>query len=383
MTRAHWLFVSKPLEPPLRDGSQVLVSHLVRELDQRFRVSYFGAASLRAAAHGEALHAPRMEYAPSAVEKLRLLATLLAPRYWRTPMHFFFTPNRLTSTVLALLKRIAPRRPIVQSLMSSAGAERHVRLLAPLDAVVVLSRHTQRALLAAGLPAARVHCIYPAVPPSSRTAEWANAHRVLYAGDLDERVVDRLVHVMRGIEAAGAAPRRFRLTIASRPKAERDAEHRRRLARLLAPQLADGRAELFGEVGDMGELWRTAALQVFAADHVTRKVDLPFVLLEGLAAGVPLVALDFAPVNEIFDAARRHALDVGSAVAVDDAGALDRTVRALLEAPERLERASADACRLAQLEFSLPVMAGRYADLYDRLENHSASIWQPSRSSAG
>ena len=73
MTRAHWLFVSKPLEPPLRDGSQVLVSHLLRELDQRFRVSYFGAASLRAAAHAEALPAPRMQYAPSAVAKLRLL----------------------------------------------------------------------------------------------------------------------------------------------------------------------------------------------------------------------------------------------------------------------------------------------------------------------
>jgi glycosyltransferase involved in cell wall biosynthesis len=381
MTRAHWLFVSKPLEPPLRDGSQVLVSHLLRELDQRFRVSYFGAASLRAAAHAEALHAPRMQYSPSAVAKLRLLATLLAPRYWRTPMHFFFTPNRLTSTVLALLKRLAPRRPIVQSLMSSAGAERHVRLLAPLDSVVVLSRHTQRVLLAAGVPAARVHCIYPAVPASGCAADRAQAHRVLYAGDLDERVVDRLVHVMRGIEAAG--PRRFTLTVACRPKAERDAEHRRRLARLFAAEIAQGSVELCGEVSDMNALWRTTALQVFAADHVTRKVDLPFVLLEGLAAGVPLVALDFAPVNEIFDAARRHALDVGAAVAVDDAGALERTVRALLEAPERLERAGADACRLAQLEFSLPVMAGRYADLYDRLENHSASLWQPSRSSAG
>src|SRR5690554_5598338 len=106
MTRAHWLFVSKPLEPPLRDGSQVLVSHLVRHLDARFRVSYFGDPALRDPAHGEALRAPRMGYAPSALAKGRLLAKLLAPRYRHTPMHFFFTPNPLTSAVLAALKRM-------------------------------------------------------------------------------------------------------------------------------------------------------------------------------------------------------------------------------------------------------------------------------------
>lgn len=381
MTRARWLFVSKPLEPPHNDGSQVLVSHLVRELPERFHVSYFGTPSLRPPALGEALHAPRMAFAPSALAKLRLLATLLAPRHSRTPMHFFFTPNRLTSSVLALLKRIAPRRPIVQSLMSSADAARHVALLAPLDAVVTLSRHTQRLLVEAGLPAARVHCIYPAVPPSPRAADRGDARRVLYAGDLDERVVDRLVHVMRAIEAA-TVPRRYTLTIACRPKGVRDAEHRQRLAALLAGELADGRAELFGEVADMGALRRTTALQVFAADHVTRKVDLPLVLLEGLAEGVPLVALDFAPPNEIFDAARRHGLDIGAAVAADDPNALELAVRALLEAPERLERAAGDARRLAQLEFSVRVMANRYADLYGQLENHSASTWQPSRSGA-
>lgn len=379
--RSHWLFVSKPIEAPLRDGTQVLAAHIVRHLDPRFFITYFGDPAWRAGENSEALRAPRMEYAPAALAKLRMLGVLAEPRYRRTPLHFFFTPNTATSSVVALLKRIAPARPIVQSVMSSARAVGHAKLLAPLDAVIVLSRHAQRQLAAAGLPDERLHCIYPAVAAGTGARAPDAANRILFAGDLDERVVERLVRVMRGIRAARERPW-WKLTIASRPKAPRDAEHREKLAQLLAPELAAGRAELLGEVPDMRALWRDTALQVFVADHVERKVDLPLVLLEGLAEGVPLVALDFAPLNEIFALARRHRLDVGDAVRADDGAALEAVVRDWLGDHARRGRAGADAERLADLEFSLPAMAGRYAALYDQLETHDASVWQHSRSSA-
>ena len=379
--RNRWLFVSKPLQPPLRDGSQVLVSHLVSHLAERFCVSYFGAPGLRAPASSEAIRAQPMGYAPPALAKLRMLGTLLKPRYRRTPMHFFFTPNTATSSVVALLKRIHPRRPIVQNLMSSAGAARHADLLAALDAVIVLSRHARAELIGAGLPAERVHCIYPAVAQTPRALDRSAARRILYAGDLDASVVERLVRVMHAIERARDSS--WQLTIASRPKAPQDAEHRRTLRERLAPQLQSGRAELLGEVSDIAALWRETALQVFVADHVERKVDLPLVLLEGLAAGVPLVALDFAPLNEIFALAARRSLDIGRVTATHDGDSLEGAVRTLLDAPSALERAGADARRLVEQQFSLPAMVGRYADLYDQLEDASADIWQISRSRTG
>jgi glycosyltransferase involved in cell wall biosynthesis len=381
MSATPWLFVSKPLEAPLRDGSQVLVSHLVSHLDPRFHVSYFGEPGFRSEDSGAWLAAPQMGYAPAVAAKMRMLATLMKPRYRRTRMHFFFTPNTVTSSAVALLKRLEPRRPIVQSLMSSAGAAGHARLLAPLDAVVVLSLHARDRLVGAGLDAGRVRCIYPAVRGVDAPARGPDARRVLYAGDLDGAVVERLVRVMRALERAPGRP--WILTVACRPKAPRDAEHRSRLAALLAPQLAAGRAELLGEVENFAALWRDTALQVFVADHVERKVDLPLVLLEGLAAGVPLVALDFAPLNEIFAVARGRALDVGAAVPPGDGDALEEAVLRTLRDVLRREAQGRDARRLAQLEFSLPAMAQRYADLYDELERERASDWQPSRSSAG
>jgi len=370
---SHWLFVSKPLSSPLTDGTQVLVSHLVRHLEDRFRVSYFGEPDrpLRAGLRGEALRARHMGHAPPLLAKLQMLATLVKPQYRRTPLHFFFTPNAATSSIVALLKRVSPHRPIVQSLMSSHDAARHARLLQSLDAVVVLSRHARDQLVAAGVPAARVHCIYPAVDEPPRRDPQLPSWRVLYAGDLDERVIDRLANVMRALESA---PGPWTLTIACRPKSPRDAEHRHRLQKLLAPQIEAGRAEVLGEIGNMRALLRDTALQVFVADHVARKVDLPFVLLEGLAAGVPLVALDFPPLNEIFALAREHGLNVGRLVAPAGGGAaIEDAVRAALTERGFLLRAGKQGRTLAQLEFSLPAMVRRYGALYDALETGNAS----------
>jgi glycosyltransferase involved in cell wall biosynthesis len=369
---SHWLFVSKPLSSPLTDGTQVLVSHLVRHLEDRFRVSYFGEPErpLRAGLRGEALRARHMGYAPPLLAKLQMLATLVKPRYRRTPLHFFFTPNSATSTIVALLKRMAPRRPIVQSLMSSHNAARHAHLMRSLDAIVVLSRHARDELIAAGLPAARVHCIYPAVDQVPARSPSLPSWRVLYAGDLDERVVERLARVAYAIESS---PGPWTLTIACRPKAPRDAEHRRRLQARLAPLIACGRAEIRGEVGSMRALLRDTALQIFVADHVARKVDLPLVLLEGFAAGVPLVALDFAPLNELFALAKASDLTIGRLVDVNDAGALEDAVREALTEPGFLVRASKQARTLARREFSLPAMVQRYGALYDALEKHNGS----------
>jgi glycosyltransferase involved in cell wall biosynthesis len=369
---SHWLFVSKPLSAPLTDGTQVLVSHLVRHLEDRFRVSYFGEPErpLRGGLRGEALRARHMGYAPPVLAKLQMLATLVKPRYRRTPLHFFFTPNSATSTIVALLKRIAPRRPIVQSLMSSHDAARHAHLLQSLDAIVVLSRHARAELVAAGVPASRVHCIYPAVDEVPSREPLLPSWRVLYAGDLDERVVERLVRVMLAIESS---PGPWMLTIACRPKGPRHAENRRHLEELLAPQIASGRAEIRGEIRDMRALLRDTALQVFVADHVAHKVDLPLVLLEGLAAGVPLVALDFPPLNEIFVLAREHGLEVGRLVPASDGAELEETVRGALGGRGLLVRAGKQARTLARLEFSLPRMVERYSALYDALERGNAS----------
>src|SRR5690606_10653798 len=97
--------------------------------------------------------------------------------------------------------------------------------------------------------------------------------RALYAGDLDPTTARRLVACARALDADQLQP--WRLTIASRPKGEGDAEARALIRAQLGKQLASGRVELLGQVDDFEALVRSCGCQLYVADHVRKKVDLP------------------------------------------------------------------------------------------------------------
>lgn len=355
MSSKTWLIVCKPLRPPLRDGSTVLISGLVRHMPTARGLCYLGdpAAPLRPG--DDVVAAPPAGYSPTLGDKLRALAAML--RRPRLPVHLCFTPGSATAAVVRLLRVVQPRRPMIQSLMSSHGAERWAGLLRPLDAVVALSRGTAARLRDGGVPDAKIAVIPPAVelvgadPPAAVAAR----RNILYAGDLEPEIVARLVALAR------ALPSGWTLTLACRPKAEHDAEARRLLQRELAAQLASGAAELLGEVPDIDALYRRSALQLFAATHTRRKVDLPLALLEGLARGVPAAIVDVSPAAEILAAG-----PAGLAVPEGPEGFARAVVAACTE--PALSGMSQTAADLVAREFSLPAMARRYDDLYRSLE---------------
>ena len=368
-----WLLVSKPLRPPFRDGSTVLVRTLVEGLPREVAVAYFGDPNvpLRGGGVDLVIAARAMGYAPSLWDKARILGTLASPRHASRPLHFFFTPNRITSSVLAGLRRMQPNRPMVQSVMSADGVERFAGWLQPLDAVVVGSDHTRARLVAAGVEDDRLHRIYPGVDvPADPVDEPAAARRLLYAGDLDEAVADRLIAVASTLRTPDRAG--WRITIACRPKSPEDAAARARLRETLAADIAAGRVQVLAEVDDMDALLRDTSLQLYVADHVRRKVDLPLVLLEGMARGIGLVALSFAPLDEIFGAADRHGLRVGARVPVGDDAALIAAVTRAMDGPTTLLRFGRDARQLVLREFDQPTMIRQYTALYGALSSSRA-----------
>jgi glycosyltransferase involved in cell wall biosynthesis len=361
MSQRPWLIVSKPLRPPFRDGSTVLLRDLVRHMPAERALAYLGdpAAPLRPA--GDlVIGAPPAGYAPTLTDKLRALAAMLRRR--RLPVHLSFTPGKATAAVVSALRRLQPRRLFVQSLMSSHGAEGWAALLRPLDAVVALSRGTARRLAGAGVPAEKIVTIHPAVAAVTPDAPFrvAARRRLLYAGDLEREIAERLIAVARASAARG-----WSLTIACRPKAEGDAEARAHLERELAGELAAGRVELLAEVADMDALYRRSALQLYAATHTRRNVDLPLALLEGLARGVPAAIVEVAPAAELLQIGRELGLPAGLEV---PAGPADfaRRVADVLDG-DVIPTWSDAAAQLAGRAFSLPAMAARYDALYTEL----------------
>ena len=132
---ARWLVLSKPLRAPLRDGTTVLASTLVRSLPAARECAYLGDpdAPLRPGLD-RVLPAGHVGYAPGLVDKARLFATLVDPRLRDLDVHLFFSPNRASQSVLAAVRRFSSKRRFVQTIPASEGAEAHVGALRSLDA---------------------------------------------------------------------------------------------------------------------------------------------------------------------------------------------------------------------------------------------------------
>lgn len=368
MADPRWLLVSKPLRRPFADGSSVLVRTLVEAMPTERPFAYFGdpAAPLRPSAHDQIIARAAMGHAPSMAAKVGVLGELMRPKHRRKALHFFFTPNPITSRVVTGLRKIRPARRVVQNIMSAASVESFVPHLRHLDAVVVLSDHTRERIVAAGMRAEQVHRIYPGVPRVEPERGEA-PRRLLYAGDLDPQTAERLVACARVLPTAPGSA--WTMVLACRPKGEGDAEARKTLRRELAGQLESGQVELHGHVDDFDGLVRSCGCQLYAADHVRKKVDLPLAVLEGLARGLGLLALDFRPLNEIFDRADALGFEVGARLpAQASAAGLAAAFVEALPNTAQLARWRADATELVQAHFSAAALVSAYQELYEHID---------------
>ncbi|MFV8751871.1 hypothetical protein ACNOYE_15100 [Nannocystaceae bacterium ST9] len=413
----RWLLVSRPLIGPTLEGGPALLRELIPELPPE-PVSYFGDSRrpLRRPSLGdELIHVPRLpgpladSGANELLERGAIGAALLAAERRRQPLHLFFDPGPLTERIAAglvaasesrsttntslaqrtrggartllsmassLIRVQRPRTdarrrpaPVVQTLTCATGLETCARMLEALDAVVALSDDTRSRLLAAGLPARIVHRIHPGVPPGAAIAnpgELARRRAILYAGELDVGATDRLIELARSLSEPAMRP--WSLIIACRPDDIVDHHQRIRLGRELAGAIGSGRVELLGEVPDMRALQRRCAIQLWVADKVHRRLDLPLVLLDGLACGLALVTLDRAPVRELFTVAEQRGREIGLRVdAALGPSALVAAITSLGERPELLLRRSEDAAALARDAFSSARMAADVAALHREL----------------
>lgn len=389
-----------------------MLRQLIPALPRDTPVDYFGdpTRGLRVAGIGDGvLRVPRLPGGRGAevIERAAIGTVLLARERRHQPMHLFLAPGALTERVAAGLvatpepmartRSLAHRAsrgvrswlgvassmlqlrgrpsaharpaPVLQTLTCGTGIARYAALLESLDGVVVLSEHSRSRLIGAGVSQSKVHRIYPGVRKPARAIadEGALAGRkaVLYAGELDVGATDHLIEVARTL--AEPTMRGWTLIIACRPSPE-DAPMRVRLRRELAGAIGSGRVEIHGEVDDMDGLLHRCAVQLFVADQVHRRVDLPLVLLEGLAAGLPLVALDRPPVREVFMVAEQRGLAIGARV--DGAlgpQAVVAAVHRLVDQPRLLLAASRACAELSTAVFSAKRMAQEYTALHQQV----------------
>lgn len=359
------LYVSKAIAPPFHDGSQVLVREIAEHLQgsQALLMGSRRGQSWLAAPHVELLpvYPEPGGFAPGIRDHVFALGHLMRERSAQV-WHTIFAPTPRNSRVFRGLRRIR-QVPIVQTIASPPSTFEMASELLFGDVVVAQSEWTRRELLAA-LPRPReIELVRPAVPDVVRpTAQAIDAVRerlelstgariVLYAGDLEfsagaARVADIVSDLMQRVPDAV-------VVFACRRKTAAAEQRQQALQRRLDPR----GVRFAGELPSLLPLLAGSEVLLFPVEQLWAKVDIPVVLLEAAALGVPAVVADRGPLAEF------------EGVKVDPTcsrALLDACV-ALLEQPPEREAVTARQQRQLEREFRAAIVASHYERLYRRL----------------
>jgi phosphatidylinositol alpha-1,6-mannosyltransferase len=366
------LFVSKPVVPPWHDGSKNLVrdiaAHLVRARPTVLTTP--GPAPLGPRVTAEAVYRSPGRFAPGVAANARVLARLLT----RDPhdlWHFFFAPNPASSFAARLARgcrrSLGWRGKVIQTVASAPRDFGGVSRLLFGDVVVALSEWTRAKLVGGGADASRLRVIGPCaaapeVPSTDRVRQQRNRHAlgdarvVLYPGDYElsrgaATFTTSIATLARDVPDAV-------FVFACRAKTPRAGEARVELSATIEAAGLAQRVRHVGEVDDMAALLAASTVVAFPVDDLYGKVDLPLVLLEALALGVPLVLTRGGPLETITAARFVDQADAaGLAVALAGLLARDEDARAL----------AGRGKELYAKRFTPPVVAAQYDDLYEEL----------------
>lgn len=361
------LFVSKPVVPPWHDGSKNFVRDVASNLSRVRPVvmTTAGAPSIASRVDAEPVYREAGGFAPGLMQNARV-----AWRLFRgTPhdiWHFVFAPSPRTTKVANMA--IDSRRSrgwtgcVVQTIASTPKVVDPKLLFG--DVSVAMSEHTRKRFVDAGVDAKRILTIAPcAEAPTAATREEERAIREAYAlGDAPIVLFPGDYEVSSGAETVARAARAIvdahptaKIVFACRPKTPRAEGAKKKIELLLAKEGVAEATRHVGELPSLAPLLSMSKVIVFPVDDLYGKVDLPLVLLEALALGVPLVLASGGPLDEI--RAARY-------VAPKDHAALAAEVAALLKSPGDLPAKA----RARYLQAYRPgVVAHAYDDLYEAI----------------
>lgn len=235
-------------------------------------------------------------------------------------------------------------------------------LLRRFDALVAVSDVQRRRLVAAGVDAARVHCIDNGIDLHGGDAEAATDPAALRAelglpasgtvfgaiGRLSpEKNIGQLLHAF--VAVAGADPQARLLVVGDGPD-------RHELEALAAGLALSDRVLFTGVRSDVDRLW--PLLHALVLPSLSE--GMPLVVLEAMARGVPVIASAVGDVPRLL----AHG-SLGRVLPVDDVAALRE---ALLEALARPPARDDQAMAHVREHHSSDAMARRYVGLYDTLQ---------------
>ncbi len=369
------LFLSGPVEPPWTRSDKNLVRGVSANLRHyRARVlTHEGVTAVDPRVETEAAWGPRVGGHTPMGRRFGLFNRLLATGDAQL-VHLFWPADLLVASMVRVACRMRGL-PVIHTLVRAPRTMVGIQRAVAGPPVVCLSGGTRDRIRAEGID--DVSLIPPGVRlndpiPTGRHGAIRERYGipqgrpiVIYAGDYRHSNAARTV--------AATVPRILRevdchFVMACRIRDDKDRSEAALIKEAIA---ADGLARnitFLAEVKNLRELFAIAAVQVFPADSHHEKMDLPMVLLEGMAEGLATVVANKPPLEEL--------VEPGAALGVPPMAPVNLAVAVveLLRDPKRRRDLGRSGRKLVAERFDIRRVAARYETLYDSvLGVHRAS----------
>ncbi|MGD2279093.1 MAG: glycosyltransferase family 4 protein [Candidatus Omnitrophota bacterium] len=316
--------VSRSVEPPWDEASRNLVRDIVLRVEgKNFHILTSGAGIAEEKdVFSRKVYSSRRH---DLLQKTRLLLFLIKNRAEFDLYHFCFTPEPVTSF---LIKRIVGGKKKVQSIpyLTPRAKGKAVKDLIYSEAVTVTSRRTRDILEKSGIKGVRV--VYPGIdtdlfsPKGDREQArkiflMPEGFNVLWAGDLaSEKVVHAMFDIIR---KTCLDEKDINFVIAARIKGREDMGRKSALRKKLAGTGLKDRVVFLDTIERMDQLMAASDLFIYPFfDGFRRKIDIPYVIVEAMASGLPVVISDKEPINEVIVEGAGLAVKEESAEAFSD-----------------------------------------------------------------
>lgn len=374
------LYLSGPVEAPWTRSDKNLVRGVASNL-KRYRARVLTHEGAIAPAQGievESAWGPRLTDTTALGRRVGLFARLIESS-GVSLVHLFWPADHVVAQVVRAACKLR-NLPVVHTLVRAPRTMVGIGSAVAGQPTVALTAATTERLRNEGLrhvlhipPGIELH---EPIAPGERAAILRKYRIpmdkpvVIYAGDYGHSNAARTV--------AAAIPRVLRqvdahFVLACRLRTDADRTEEQRIQQACT---ADGVAQhvtFLNEVSSLRELFAIAAVQVFPADSHHEKMELPLVLLEGMAERLATVVASKAPLTELVQA--------GAALGVPpmDPVSLAVPVVDLLRSEERRLALGEAARQIVQQRFDIKRISAQYEEVYDEmLARHRArqsSVW--------
>ncbi|KAA3607033.1 MAG: glycosyltransferase [Calditrichaeota bacterium] len=301
------LFVSKPLTPPWNDSNKNL-AYQIAENNPEFIFKLMTKTGMKFSSkhlRDIQIYKDSGKLSPPLLQNLRVLIYLLGIGKSIELKHYFFTPNKLTSSVGKLVTKLQKKKT-VQTLTSFPNETANIKDLLFADKVVALSKDSAQKLKSLGVEGVEV--IYPGIetPVEVNTLKVnmlkkqykSNDEKlILYCGDYHysncENILTSFIGEIKNLNFE------CNFVSACRIKTHLDFKVESNLKSVVDKLGLSKRVHFLNEIDYIRELLAAADLVIFPVNSLFAKMDIPLVLLEALYLETPILISDFAPLNEI------------------------------------------------------------------------------------